>query len=468
MSYSGVQPTFGTFPSDLFTANGSNTLFTMSSVPGNDAALLVTIDGVRQHTDTYSYSANTLTFSEAPPNGAVIETVNMGSRADVIITDGVYRKTQFTATAAQTNFNISTGYTVGFVDVYLNGIRLVVADDFTANDGSTIILASAAALGDSVEVVAYGTFNVANALQKSGDTMSGNFVVSGTSTFNAPVAIANTTGNTVVFANTGVVTFTNTITSNGNIITSGNVAIGSGTFNSMLDVNGPQLNANSVGGYTTASLRYNGGAAANSYGPGLTFSQYWYTSSNSSITTGAISGVKTQGDGNFGGGLAFFSGAAGSSALTERMRIDDAGRVTIPSQPSFFAKMAGSEQAITSGQADVSVYMNSTDHNVGSCYNTSTGVFTAPVAGLYHFDCGLYAYPTSSVEIYLLVNNSNYQRFHSIPPAASNVNPNGVRGSTTIKLAANDAVKLQYYVATNCGLWNGGPRSTFFAGYLVG
>ena len=210
MSYSGVQPVYGTFPSDLFTGNGSNTVFTMSSVPGNDAALLVTVDGVRQHTDTYSYTANTLTFSEAPGSGAIIETVNMGSRADIIITEGVYKKTQFTATAAQTNFTIATGYTVGFVDVYLNGIRLVVADDFTATDGSTIILATPAASGDAVEVVAYGTFNVANALLKSGDTMSGNLVVSGTTTMLSPVAVANTTGNTFVIANTGAVTITGT------------------------------------------------------------------------------------------------------------------------------------------------------------------------------------------------------------------------------------------------------------------
>jgi hypothetical protein len=232
MSYSGMQPTYGTFPSDLFTANGSNTVFTLSSVPGNKAALLVSIDGVRQQTDAYSYSANTITFSEAPANGSVIEAVNMGSRADVVVTDGVYRKTQFTATAAQTNFNIANGYTVGFVDVYLNGIRLVGADDFTANDGSTVILAVAAAAGDSVEVVAYGTFNVANALQKSGDTMSGNLVVSGTSTFNAPVAIANTSANTVVFANTGVVTFNANTTHVGAATFSNTLTAASGvTFN---------------------------------------------------------------------------------------------------------------------------------------------------------------------------------------------------------------------------------------------
>ena len=58
--------------------------------------------------------------------------------------------TDFTATAGQTTFSVS--YDVGFIDVYVNGIRLV-ADDFTATNGTSVVLASAAELGDSVSVV---------------------------------------------------------------------------------------------------------------------------------------------------------------------------------------------------------------------------------------------------------------------------------------------------------------------------
>ena len=53
-------------------------------------------------------------------------------------------------------------YDVGFVDVYLNGVKLVVSTDFTATNGTSIILATAASSGDSVNIIGYGTFSLAN------------------------------------------------------------------------------------------------------------------------------------------------------------------------------------------------------------------------------------------------------------------------------------------------------------------
>ncbi len=52
-------------------------------------------------------------------------------------------------------------YDVGFVDVYLNGVRLAGAD-FTASNGTSVILDTAAATGDTVDMVAFGIFNVAS------------------------------------------------------------------------------------------------------------------------------------------------------------------------------------------------------------------------------------------------------------------------------------------------------------------
>ena len=67
----------------------------------------------------------------------------------------------FTATASQTSFATS-GYTPGFLDVYLNGVNLVNGTDFTASNGSDVVLSSGAAANDIVEVVAYTTFETAN------------------------------------------------------------------------------------------------------------------------------------------------------------------------------------------------------------------------------------------------------------------------------------------------------------------
>ena len=46
----------------------------------------------------------------------------------------------------------------------LNGVKLVVGTDFTATNGSSVVLASGATVGDNVEILAYVGFNVANAL----------------------------------------------------------------------------------------------------------------------------------------------------------------------------------------------------------------------------------------------------------------------------------------------------------------
>jgi hypothetical protein len=67
----------------------------------------------------------------------------------------------FTATAGQTSF-ATGGYTPQFLDVYLNGIFLNNGSDYTAGNGSDVILMSGAAADDILEVVAYTTFEVAN------------------------------------------------------------------------------------------------------------------------------------------------------------------------------------------------------------------------------------------------------------------------------------------------------------------
>lgn len=67
----------------------------------------------------------------------------------------------FTATAGQTSFATS-GYTPSFLDVFLNGVHLVNGTDYTASNGSDVVLTSGAASGDNVQVIAYATFETAN------------------------------------------------------------------------------------------------------------------------------------------------------------------------------------------------------------------------------------------------------------------------------------------------------------------
>ena len=79
--------------------------------------------------------------------------------ADIVLT-GVAATTTttsqtFTATQGQTTFTVSAGYSAGFLDVYLNGIRLITGTDYTASNGSTFVLASGAVAGDELEAVAW-------------------------------------------------------------------------------------------------------------------------------------------------------------------------------------------------------------------------------------------------------------------------------------------------------------------------
>lgn len=74
--------------------------------------------------------------------------------------NGTSSRTAATATSGQTSFSAS--YDVGFVDVYLNGVKLLVGTDFTATSGSAIVLSSGATAGDIVDIVAYGAFVLSN------------------------------------------------------------------------------------------------------------------------------------------------------------------------------------------------------------------------------------------------------------------------------------------------------------------
>jgi hypothetical protein len=70
--------------------------------------------------------------------------------------------TEFTATAGQTTFSVPS-YTVGYLNVFQNGVRLGAAD-FTATNGTTVVLASAAAAGDLITTESFYVSSVLNAI----------------------------------------------------------------------------------------------------------------------------------------------------------------------------------------------------------------------------------------------------------------------------------------------------------------
>ena len=91
------------------------------------------------------------------------------SWAAVSPTGSTYTRTSFTATAGQTTF--SATYTVGYVEVFLNGVLLNAAD-YTASNGTSVVLAVAAALNDIVETIAYTVTALGVATSLSGGIAS--------------------------------------------------------------------------------------------------------------------------------------------------------------------------------------------------------------------------------------------------------------------------------------------------------
>lgn len=83
----------------------------------------------------------------------------------------------FSPTGVTTDFTFSSGYTVGYLDLFLNGTKLIEGVDYTATDTSTISLISAAINGDVLEGVAYKAFNLGDVSRigiQSAGTLVGN------------------------------------------------------------------------------------------------------------------------------------------------------------------------------------------------------------------------------------------------------------------------------------------------------
>ena len=78
--------------------------------------------------------------------------------------NGIDQSVEYTATASQTTF--AAVYDVGFVQVYLNGILLDAAD-YTATNGSSVVLAVGATLSDTVFVQSFSAFTLADHYTKA-------------------------------------------------------------------------------------------------------------------------------------------------------------------------------------------------------------------------------------------------------------------------------------------------------------
>jgi hypothetical protein len=116
--------------------------------------------------DLTSLSASNLTSGTVPsarlssiPNASLANssiTINGSSVSlggSTTIDAGVFNETIVTPTASQTTF--VTAYVVGYVQVFVNGIKLLNGVDFTATNGTSIVLISGVQTTDRVEIIKF-------------------------------------------------------------------------------------------------------------------------------------------------------------------------------------------------------------------------------------------------------------------------------------------------------------------------
>jgi hypothetical protein len=205
--YLGNQPLSASYLTDYFSGNNTTVAFTLSRAPVSASAVIITISGVKQAASTYGVSGTTLTFSGAPPTGTNnIEVLHLGVQPDTVVQPSYRTITEFTATAGQTTFSPAS-YTAGYIDVYRNGVKLGSAD-FTATNGTTVVLANACTLGDYVRFEGFLITSFNNAIANTNGAVSASLLATGAAATNIGTAgvtqtmLANNVGSTgpAVFA----------------------------------------------------------------------------------------------------------------------------------------------------------------------------------------------------------------------------------------------------------------------------
>ena len=164
ISLTGTSNVFVTYPSEKSIyqdASGNvNPLGTIASGTWQGTAIGSVYGGTGFATYTtgdiiYASATNTLSKLPAGTNGYVLTLASgVPSWANPSSGSTLYTRTSFTATAGQTTFTAS--YTVGYVEVYANGV-LLNGTDYTATSGTNIVLAVGSAAGDIIETLAFNT-----------------------------------------------------------------------------------------------------------------------------------------------------------------------------------------------------------------------------------------------------------------------------------------------------------------------
>ena len=175
-------------------------------------------------------------------------------------------------------------------------------------------------------------------------------------------------------------------------------------------------------------------------------------------TSGGIAGVICQNGSDTRGirinntSLELYDFSAGAS----RMTIDASGRVAMPQQPSFFFRNVN-----TSTNNNQVILFDQQYHNNGSHYSTSTGRFTAPIAGYYFFYSTVcWNRTTATVDHYCDIrhNGNTAVRMYTDKAGGANVHPQ-ISGCYSNYMAANDYIDI--FAVSGGAIINNGNHCNF-------
>ena len=383
---------------DLATKTGDNsdTTLALGVTPTSENAVQVYIDGTYQNKDTYSISGQTLTFSTAPPTGTAVEAIthtitDISAAASNILVDeftGDGSDTTFTLSAAPTNENNT--------QVFVGGVYQEKATYSISN--AVLTFTAAPANGVSIEVVSIAVGQINSAVQladadgdtkvmveESSDEDTIRMDIAGTEVLtltNSAMTLKGTTptltigdggaedtkivfdGNAQDFyvalddsADDLVIGTGSTVGTNSKVVieNGGNVGIGT-------DSPSRQLHLNNASDHGIMAITGSTSSLA-----GVVFGD---------TADDDVSSIIHNNSGNY---------LYLSTSSTEAMRIDSAGIITKPLQPYFHAYRSGDQSGYDASNTGIAVEYNAEVEDINSDFNTSTGLFTAPVDGTYWF-----------------------------------------------------------------------------------
>mgnify|MGYP001236865947 CR=1 FL=1 len=182
LKISGGTGTTSSISGDTVTINLDNTAVSAGSVGSSSAIPVLTIDAQGRITAASTASVSSdLTIVD---DSSTSETITLGTETlkfaggtgvTTAITSGTvtitasgtaYNEFVYTATSGQTTFSgaddngNTLAYTGSRTDIFLNGVKLA-ASDFTASNGTSVVLGSAAAASDILTVKSWEVANVA-------------------------------------------------------------------------------------------------------------------------------------------------------------------------------------------------------------------------------------------------------------------------------------------------------------------